>query len=499
MSHPSPPHRRRWLILALVSSALLLISIDGTVLYAALPLLTRDLQANANEKLWILNIYPLLVAGLLPGLGAAGDRLGSKRLFVSGLGVFALASLMSAFATRPQWLILGRAVLGVGAAMMMPATLSIIRQTFVDERERSLAIGVWASAAAGAAALGPILGGVVLEFYGWGAVFLINLPIILVVLPCALYFIPSQPVQKGKAWDVSGSLQIMVGLVGVVYAIKEFGRPQPDLFVAACAMAVGVSLLIVFVRRQQRAMHPLIDFRLFRDPVFSAGIAAAFCASLALLGLELVLTQYLQLVQDLTPLKAALVILPLPLTAFFAGPLTGWFLPTFGSTRVLTVALLMSGLSIGALMVSNMPSAFALMGLGAGVGAAMTAASSIIMHRAPATQVGMVASVEEVSFELGGALGVTLLGSLAGGIYSRFVALPEAAESFDQAVDSLDGALIVAAKVSPEIGLQLISAAKAAYQMAYGSVLGAAAALLLVSALSIYLLLRSPATAAATP
>ncbi len=175
----------RWLVLAIVSSALLLIVVDMTVLYTALPRLTHELQVNASEKLWIVNIYALVVSGLLLGMGTLGDRLGHKRLFMAGLVVFGVASLAAAYSPGAATLIAARALLAVGAAMMMPATLSILRLTFADERERAIAIGVWASVASGGAAIGPVVGGVLLEHFWWGSVFLINVPIVLLALPLA--------------------------------------------------------------------------------------------------------------------------------------------------------------------------------------------------------------------------------------------------------------------------------------------------------------------------
>lgn len=271
--------RNRWLVLAIVSSALLLIVIDMTVLYTALPTLTLALQATANEKLWIVNAYPLVVAGLLPGLGTLGDRLGHKRMFLAGLTVFGAASLGAAFAPSPAGLIAWRVVLAAGAAMMMPATLSIIRLTFTDEKERGFAIGVWAAVASGGAALGPVVGGLLLEYFWWGSVFLINLPVVLVALVAGTLLLPARPGDAGRPWDLLGSVQVMIGLVGVVYAVKEASRLHPSWGIAAVALLVGGAALVVFVRRQRRSSAPLIDFSLFANLRFSSGVATAMVAS----------------------------------------------------------------------------------------------------------------------------------------------------------------------------------------------------------------------------
>ena len=246
----------RWLVLAIVSSALLLIVIDMTVLYTALPRLTHDLGVSASAKLWIVNIYALVVSGLLPGMGTLGDRLGHKRLFMAGLAIFGLASLAAAYSPSAGWLIAARTLLAVGAAMMMPATLSILRLTFTDERERAIAIGIWASVASGGAAFGPVLGGVLLEHFWWGSVFLINLPIVLLALPLAWRLVPASRPDRSRPWDLVGSLQIMAGLILCAYALKQLGMASPSWLHAGLACAAGVAMLAVFVRRQRaRPIH----------------------------------------------------------------------------------------------------------------------------------------------------------------------------------------------------------------------------------------------------
>ncbi len=219
---------KRWIILLLVSSVLFLIVIDVTVLYTALPRLTHDLGATSSEKLWIMNAYPLIVAGLLPAAGMLSDRIGHKVMFLLGLPLFAVASLCAAFSPTAMSLILSRGFLAVGAALSMPATLSIVRHVFLDPKERALAIGIWSAVASGGAAIGPLVGGALLNHFWWGSVFLINVPVVLLVLPFAYFLIPKCGGTGSQKIDYLGSGLVLVGLVGIIYALKELGKPYTN-------------------------------------------------------------------------------------------------------------------------------------------------------------------------------------------------------------------------------------------------------------------------------
>jgi len=421
--------KRRWLILLVVSSALFLIVIDMTVLYTALPSLARDLGTGASEKLWIINAYALVVAGLLPGLGTLGDRVGHKRMFIAGLCVFGVASLVAAYSPSPTILIGARALLAVGAAMMMPATLSIIRLTFNDEKERALAIGIWGAVASGGAAVGPLVGGVLLEYFWWGSVFLINVPVVLVALVAAGVFIPRSKGNREVGWDPVGSLQILVGLVGLAYAIEEVAKEV---------------------------------------------------SSFSVVGLELVLRQRLQLVLGYSPLQAALFVLPGSLLAFIGGPLAGWSAPRYGTGQVMAAALLLGGLAVAGLFLAAdagpMPQLVSLSAFGLGLGASIAVASNAIMSRAPAERAGMAASVEEVAFELGGAIGITILGSLLAGVYAAVLVLPAGLPPSVR--EGIDQALRVAETLPAEAGHLLTEAVYAAFDAAYLSALALDAVLL---------------------
>ncbi|WP_410469354.1 MFS transporter, partial [Bradyrhizobium sp.] len=297
--------RSRWLILLTVSSALALVVIDMTVLYTALPSLTYELGATASEKLWIVMAYGLVVAGLLPGFGSLGDRVGHKKTFVAGLIVFGLASLVAAYSPTAMVLIGGRVLLAIGAALMMPATLSIIRITFSDDHERALAIAIWGAVASSGAAVGPLVGGVLLEYFWWGSVFLINVPLVALALVAGLLLIPAPAARGERDWDLLGSIQVMAGLIGFAYVVEELGSRQSSVVILAGAAIATAIMLTVFVRRQLRLKDPLLDFTLFRNLEFTLGVITAIVASLAIAGTELAISQRLQLVLGYSPLQAA--------------------------------------------------------------------------------------------------------------------------------------------------------------------------------------------------
>ncbi|MDX6748244.1 MFS transporter [Geminicoccaceae bacterium 1502E] len=484
--------RNPWLVLIVVATALFLIVVDATVLFTALPVLTRELAASASARLWIVNIYPLVVAGLLPGLGTLGDRLGHRRLFIAGLLVFGGASLASAFAPSPALLIAARALLGVGGAMMMPATLAIIRQSFEDPGQRAVAIGIWASIASGGAAIGPVLGGALLEHFWWGSVFLINVSVVALVLPLALILVPRPASLSPRPWDLVASLQVMLGLFGLVYAIKELAKRDIALPALLVSAGGGLFFLTLFVRRQNRAAHPLIDFGLFRNRPFSAAVGAALLASMVLMGFELVLGQHLQLVLGLSPLEAGLAIAPTPIGAFLAGPLAGLLLHRAGARPVTSACLLLAGLGLGGLLLAppgagatvSWPQLAWLALFGIGIGGAMTAASSSIMTESPPGRAGMAASIEEVAFELGSTFGIAMFGSLMTAVYTTWLVLPkEIAISVPAAVRlSLDEALGAAAELPAPAAERLAGAGREAFEAAFDATTAGAALLLLAGA-----------------
>lgn len=479
----------RWLTLAVVSSAIVLIMIDMTVLYTALPVLAQAFGTSAFEKLWIVNVYALVVAGFLPLSGALTDRYGSKPVFTIGLVIFGSASLYAAFAPSSSHLIAARTVLAIGAATMMPATLAIIRQVFDDPKERSVAIGVWAALASGGAALGPIVGGVLLEFFWWGSVFLINVPIVVIALLLTIVLVPAVGGHGSKTVDYLGAVQAMIGLVALVVTIKEVSNPDATLLVTTAYAVVALVFLVSFVRRQVRSPKPMIDFRLFRNSVFSVGVITAVISYIALVGLEYAISQRFQLVQGLTPLQAGLGLLPIFLGTLVAGPVSGLFIPKVGVTRMIWFSLAIGGAATLALGLNPhmgfFPQLTTLTIVGLAAGAATTAASVAVIFSAPAESAGAAASVEEVAYELGSAIGVAILGGILAGMYSSGFVAPSGIDDVAIARDSYDGALRLAGELAPESSKRILSAAEQAFDGAFGVAMLLGAALLIATSVCI--------------
>lgn len=478
---------QRWSVLVIVGVGLLLITLDNSILYTALPTLTEELGASSSQALWIINAYPVVMCGLLLGSGTLGDRIGHRRMFLIGLAIFGSASALAAFSPSSNVLIAARAALAFGAATMMPATLALIRITFTDERERNLAVAVWGSIAILGAALGPIVGGALLEFFWWGSVFLINVPVVIVALIVTPLIVPKGEPDPSKRWDLLSSLQVMVGLVGAVLLIKELAKQPPSWPMVAASLVAAVAGFTVFVRRQRQLERPLLVFSIFRNPAFSAGVLAAAFAMFAVAGMQLVTTQRFQLVSGFTPLEAGLLVTAVAVGALPTALIGGAYLHRIG-LRVLIaggLALSATGVVITVLTFDGGlgPLIAGLLVTGAGMGAAMSVASSAIIGNAPAERAGMAASVEEVSYEFGSLTAVALLGSLTTAVFTAAITLPPGAP--EQAKDSLVEALVVA-QGDPAI----VSAAHSAYDTAYVVVLIVVAVILAVGALITRRLLR---------
>ncbi|MEV2217855.1 MFS transporter [Streptomyces sp. NPDC050997] len=412
----------RWVVLVVLCVSLLLVAVDATVLHVAVPAVTEDLRPGAIELLWIVDIYPLVCASLLILFGTLGDRVGRRRILLLGYGLFGVASAMAALAETAQVLIAARALLGVGGAMIMPATLSILRQVFPDRRERALAIGIWSAVAAVGAAVGPLLGGFLLEHFWWGSVFLVNIPLMLVSLPVGRLLLPESKGDGRGPWDVVGALMAAAGLFGLVLGVKRLGSGELDAFTVV-PLAVGTTLIVLFVRRQRRRAHPLVDLRMFARPAFSTSVGCIVLAMLALVGLELIAAQYLQLVLGLSPLETGLRLLPLTVAAMAAGLAGARMLRRFGPRRMVSLGFCLTAVAVLLMTAMGgednpglMLSGFVLLGFG--LETTLFGAYESMLSEAPPEQAGGAAAIGETSYQLGAGIGIALLGSVMNAAYT---------------------------------------------------------------------------------
>lgn len=394
-----------------------MIGVDNSILYTALPELREQLHMNDAQGLWVINAYPLVLAGLLLGTGTLGDRIGHRLMFIVGLVVFGVASLAAAFAPDAWLLVAARAFLGFGAAVMMPATLALIRITFTDERERNTAIGVWGSVAVLGAAAGPVVGGLLLEHFWWGSIFLINVPIVIIALVATVVVAPANMPNPDKHWDAISSLYALFTLSGLVMTIKETANPDRKWWLLTAALVIGIAGTIAFTRRQRRLADPLLAFDIFRSRIFSGGVLAAGGAMFAVAGLELLTTQRFQISLDYSPLEAGLLVIAVTVAAFPFSILGGAFLHRVGFIPLITGGFIAVALGVSLAIYFGtadiMPGFVASLALvGAGAGSIMSVSSTAIVGSAPVRRAGMAAGVEEVSYEFGTLLSVAVLGSL---------------------------------------------------------------------------------------
>ncbi|ARF54622.1 MFS transporter [Streptomyces gilvosporeus] len=480
----------RWTVLIVLCISLLFVALDTTILYVAVPSVTEDLRPGPVELLWIVDIYPLIAASLLILFGTLGDRVGRRRILLLGYGLFGLASAGAALAPNPQILMVARALLGIGGAMIMPATLSILRQVFPDRRERAVAIGVWSAVAAVGAAVGPVLGGFLVENYWWGSVFLINIPMMAVMLLVGRWLLPESRGERNGPWDVIGAIMAALGVLGIVLGVKRIGNGAALLGPATLGpIVIGTLLLIVFVRRQRRREHPLIDVRLFARPAFGTSVGCIVLAMLALVGLQLIAVQYLQLVLGLSPLETGVRMLPLVFAAMAAGLTGSKMLQALGPRLMVSAGFTLTAIAVLCLTMMNgqdhpwqLSLGFVL--LGYGYQSTLFGAYESMLSESPAEQSGGAAAIGETSYQLGAGIGVALLGSVMNAAYAPGLAhvgkVPDHAAA--AASHSLGEAYKVAAGLAPAARSALRAAARESFVHGLHITLVASAVLLMVGA-----------------
>ncbi|MDH4981741.1 MFS transporter [Hyphomicrobium sp. D-2] len=468
--------RRDWIGLAVLAIPCLLYSMDLTVLYLAVPEIVADLKPSAAELLWIVDIYGFMVAGALVTMGTLGDRIGRRKVLMYGATAFGLTSLLAAYSTSSEMLIVARALQGLAAASLAPSTLSLIRNMFLDGRERAFAIGVWVAAFSAGAAVGPVFGGIILAHYSWGAVFLINVPLMVMLLVVAPIVLQEFKDENAGQLDIASAALSVAAVLCVIYGIKHMAEVGWDP-VAAAVMLIGVALGYVFFRREEQHPDPLIDVRLFKTPAFSAALATNMLGLFMMLGSFFFITQYLQLVLRMNPLEAGLWMAPSGIVFALGSLAAPYLVRRFRPAYVIGCGLLLA--SVGFALLTQIAGLDKPWLLFAGMmifctGMSPTGAitTDIVMSAAPPERAGAASAISETSFELGGATGIAVLGSLFTFVYGRTMDaahLPSVvtAESVPIARGTLSGAIEVAKTLPNAEASALLDTARGAFVYAF--------------------------------
>lgn len=446
---------REWAALVVLMLPVLLVSVDNTVLSFALPAISTGLEPSAKQLLWIVDIYPLMLAGLLVAMGSLGDRIGRRRLLLIGAAGFGAVKIIAAYSVSPEMLIVSRALLGVFGATLMPSTLSLLRNIFTDRAQRRLAIAIWASAFAGGAALGPIMGGWLLEHFWWGSVFLITVPVVIALIPAVALLVPESKDPAPGRIDPTSIVLSLATMLPVVYAIKAFAEDGWSNAVVT-ALVVGTAAGVAFVRRQLASPTPMLDVRLFANPVFSGAVSSNLLSVLGFAGFLFFVAQFLQLVIGLSPMEAGTVLVPGLVASIIAG-LVAVRLVRIIRAHVLiggSFALSAAGYAIAA-FVGDVPTVLsicvAFIAVGVGIGLAETLTNDIIIATAPAEKSGAASAISETAYEVGAVLGTAVLGSVLMSTYRSDIAIP-AAVPHDEArlaTETLGGAVEAANGLGP--------------------------------------------------
>jgi EmrB/QacA subfamily drug resistance transporter len=490
----STGYQRRWWALVVLCLSLVVLGMDNTILNVTLPTLARDLGATASQLQWMVDAYILVFAGLLLTMGALGDRFGRKLTLNAGLLVFAAGSAASALAGSPQVLIAARAAMGIGAALIMPSTLSIITNLF-PAKERGRAIGIWAGVAGLGIVLGPVIGGWLLEHFWWGSVFLVNLPVVALAIGAGWPLLPESRDPNATPLDPIGAALSIAALVTLVYGIIQAPQDGWSDPVILAAFGVAAVLTVAFLWWERRVGHPMLPMELFRNPRFSAASAAITMVFFALFGSVFLLTQHLQFVLGYTPLQAGVRILPIA-ALILAAPLAARLTERVGTKLVVVAGLLLVAGALWLLSTVEISDGYGLVAgalalLGAGMGLTMAPATESIMGSLPLAKAGVGSAMNDTTRQVGGALGVAVLGSILASSYGAAIqpTLRSAPPPVAQAAgDSIGTAATIAAQLGPQ-GQGLLEAARSAFLHGMGDAVQVGAGVAAVAALLVLLFL----------
>ena len=495
---PTKAGGREWVGLAVLALACVVYAMDLTVLHLAVPQLSEDLQPTSVQLLWIADIYGFMVAGLLITMGTLGDRIGRRRLLLIGAAAFSVASLLTAFSTSAEMLIVSRALLGIAGATLAPSTLSLIRNMFHDPDQRTFAIGVWITAYSLGGALGHLLGGVLLEFFWWGSVFLLAIPVMGLLLVLGPLLLPEFRDPNAGRLDLPSAALSLVAVLALIYGLKETAQDGLGGGPLA-AILVGLALGALFVRRQSRLADPLIDLGLFRVPAFSASLAVYTLGILVLFGSFLFIYQYLQLVLELSPLMAGVVTLP----SFAAFVLGSMLAPVFVK-RTAPAYVMAGGLALAAVGLLGLTQLTPESGLGIligssfvyslGIAPVFTLTNDLLLGAAPAEKAGAASGISETGAELGGALSIAILGTIGIAVYRAQVedGIPASVppEEAEVAQDTLGGAVAVSGELTDALAAQILDAARLAFTQGLQVVALVSAVIAALSAIGVMAFLR---------
>jgi MFS transporter, DHA2 family, multidrug resistance protein len=490
--------RREWVGLAVIALPCLVYAMDLTVLNLAVPQLSTDLAPSSAQLLWIVDIYGFLVAGLLVTMGTLGDRIGRRRLLLLGAAAFAGASLLAAFSTSPGRLIAARALLGVAGATLAPSTLSLIRNMFLDPGQRTVAVSVWITSFSVGGAVGPLVGGVLLEWFWWGSVFLVAVPVMALLLLLGPGLLPEFRDPAAGRLDLGSAGMSLAAVLAAIYGLKQLAQDGPGWPAVGCMLA-GLLVGVGFVRRQRRLADPLIDVRLFANRAFSAALTTNLLSFFVGFGALLFTAQYLQLVLGLSPLEAGLWSLPSSV-GFIVGSMATPLLVR----RAAPVAVMAAGLALAAVgfgLLTQLPpsSGLPLLVTGSvifslGLAPVDTLATDLAVGAAPPERAGAASAITETSAEFGGALGIAVLGVVGTAVYRAQMADGVPASVPDQAAavarDTLGGAVAVAGQLPDRVGAALLEVAREAFTQGLHLAAAVSAAAALAFAVLVVVLLR---------
>ncbi len=490
--------RREWIGLAVIALPCLVYAMDLTVLYLAVPHLSADLKPSSAQLLWIVDIYGFLVAGLLITMGTLGDRIGRRRLLLLGAVAFGVASVLAAYAHSAEQLIAARALLGVAGATLAPSTLSLIRNMFLDPKQRSVAVAVWISSFSAGGAVGPLAGGVLLEWFWWGSVFLLAVPVMALLLVLGPLLLPEfRDPGAGRLDPVSAGMSL-AAMLAVIYGLKQLAQDGLG-WPAALSILAGLAVGVGFVRRQRRLADPLLDLRLFGNRAFSAALATNTLSFFVGFGILLFIAQYLQLVLGLSPLEAGLWMLPSSVGFIVGSMLAPVLVRRAHPAFVMAAGLVVAAVGFGLLTQLGGASGLAVLVAGSvvfslGLAPVDTLAADLAVGAAPPERAGAASALSETSSEFGGALGIATLGSVGTAIYRSQVTdtlpagvPPQVAQA---ARDTLGGAVAAAGQLPDRLGAALLDTAREAFIQGLHLTFAISAALAVGIAILVVVLLR---------